>query len=121
MQRNRIGFVGPNALEGTLINLLTGGLEPDSGVVQEGANVEMLTVDQRRESLAPGTNLRDALTGGGGDAVMVGGQPRHVIGFMKDFLFVPEQLGTPIERLSGGERGRLMLARALAKSSNLLV
>ena len=81
----------------------------------------MLTVDQRRESLAPGTSLHDALTGGGGDTVMVGGQPRHVVGFMKEFLFVPEQLGTPIERLSGGERGRLMLARALAKPSNLLV
>ena len=101
--------------------MLTGNLKSDTGDVKEGANVEMLTIDQRRESLDPGTTLRDALTGGGGDTVMVGGQARHVVGYMKDFLFAPEQLRTPIEGLSGGERGRLMLARALAKPSNLLI
>ena len=119
---DRVGFVGPNgAGKTTLVNILTGNLKSDTGDVKEGANVEMLTIDQRRESLDPGTTLRDALTGGGGDTVMVGGQARHVVGYMKDFLFAPEQLRTPIERLSGGERGRLMLARALAKPSNLLI
>ena len=65
--------------------------------------------------------MRDTLTGGRGDTVFVGGQTRHVVGYMKDFLFAPEQAGTPVSALSGGERGRLTLARALAKPSNLLV
>ena len=81
----------------------------------------MATLDQRREALDPNTSVRDTLTGGRGDSVFVGGQTRHVVGYMKDFLFAPEQAGTPVSALSGGERGRLTLARALAKPSNLLV
>jgi ATP-binding cassette subfamily F protein uup len=81
----------------------------------------MATLDQHRESLDPKSTLADALTGGGSDNVMVGGKPKHVVSYMKDFLFAQEQMRTPLEVLSGGERGRLMLARALAKPSNLLV
>ena len=101
--------------------MLIGALEPDTGEIRLGANLLPVTLDQRRESLNPEWTLRRALSVGGGDTVSVGGVPRHVVGYMKDFLFTPQQAGTPIGVLSGGERGRLMLARALAKPSNLLV
>jgi ATP-binding cassette subfamily F protein uup len=81
----------------------------------------MASLDQRRESLDPNATVGETLTGGRGDTVMIGNQARHVVGYMKDGLFGPEQLRTPVSVLSGGERGRLMLARALAKSSNVLV
>src|SRR5207302_5318916 len=96
-------------------------LAPDSGTVRLGANLLTATLDQHRESLDPAATLAEALTGGRGDTVVIGGQARHVIGYMKDFLFAQEQMRTPLGVLSGGERGRLMLARALAKPSNLLV
>ena len=119
---DRIGIVGQNGSgKTTLVNLLTGVLPPDLGQVRLGANLAMATLDQHRERLDPDETLADALSGGRGDTVLVGGQSRHVIGYMKDFLFQPEQAGTPLGRLSGGERGRLMLAKALAKPSNVLV
>ncbi len=121
-RKDRIGIVGPNGSgKTTLLKLLTGQIEPDSGDIRMGTNIELNSLDQKRESLAATTSLKDALTGCGGDMVSVGGTQRHVIGYMKDFLFQPEQAGTPIERLSGGERGRLMLARAFARPSNMLV
>ena len=122
LRGDRVGIVGPNgAGKTTLLHLLTGRLAPDSGEVKLGTNLDIVTLDQLRGSLDPNATLADTLTGGGGDQVVVAGQKRHVIGYMKDFLFRPEQARTPVGVLSGGERGRLMLARALAQPSNLMI
>ncbi|ODN68599.1 ABC transporter ATP-binding protein uup [Methylobrevis pamukkalensis] len=119
---DRIGIVGANgAGKTTLLRLLTGETEPDSGRVRLGTTLDMQVLDQRRASLDPTWTLAEALTDGKGDTVTINGMNKHVIGYMKDFLFAPEQQRTPIGALSGGERGRVMLARALAKPSNLLV
>ncbi len=122
LRGDRLGIIGPNgAGKTTLLKLLTGELAPDSGTVIQGTGLDIATLDQRRADLEPDVTLQDALTGGDTDKVIVNGQSRHVIGYMKDFLFTPEQARQPIGRLSGGERGRLMLARALTRPSNLLI
>jgi len=122
MRGDRVGIVGANgAGKTTLIKMLIGELQPDSGKVTLGANLEIASLDQRRMVLQPEWTVKDALTGGGGDWVEVNGQRKHFAGYMKDFLFQPEQARTPVTRLSGGERGRLMLARALSLPSNLMV
>ncbi len=122
LRGDRLAIAGPNgAGKTTLLKLLLGQEPPDSGSVRLGTALEVVTLDQQRAALDPARTLSETLTGGTGDQVIVGGQARHVIGYMKDFLFKPEQALTPVGTLSGGERGRLLLAMALTRPSNLLV
>ena len=118
----RLGVVGPNGSgKTTLLKMMMGQMAADSGTIELGQNLEPLIIDQKREALNPDWNLGEALTDGGGDNVIVGDASIHVQRYMKDYLFLPEQVRTPIHVLSGGERARLQLARGFRLPSNLLV
>lgn len=118
---NKIGIVGPNGSgKTTLIKLLTKRLEPDSGFVRIGKNLEEAYFDQNRITLDPKKTLWKTLCNEG-DHIWVRGHFRHVVAYLKDFLFKPDQAQCPVSTLSGGEKNRLMLAVALAKQSNFLV
>ncbi|TGP53700.1 ABC transporter ATP-binding protein [bacterium M00.F.Ca.ET.230.01.1.1] len=119
---DRVGLVGPNgAGKTTLLKMLTRELPPDAGTVRLGVNLEIATLDQKREAVDPAETLAHYLTDGRGENLLVNGEQRHVVSYMKDFLFKPEQARTPVRELSGGERARLLLARVLARPANLLV
>lgn len=119
---DRVGLVGPNgAGKTTLLKMLTGELAPDAGSVRLGVNLEIATLDQKREAASPEETLAHYLTDGRGENLVINGEQRHVVSYMKDFLFKPEQARTPVRELSGGERARLLLARVLARPANLLV
>ncbi|WP_415393387.1 ABC-F family ATP-binding cassette domain-containing protein [Paracoccus sp. SJTW-4] len=129
LRGDRVAFVGPNgAGKTTLIKMLTGEIAPDTGSVTHGTNLEIAVFDQARAAIDDSVTLWDALAGdpdmrvsGRADQVMVRGQPRHVVGYLKDFLFDETQARAPVGSLSGGEKARLLLARIMAKPSNLLV
>ena len=122
MRGDRIGIIGPNGCgKSTLIKLLVGDLEPTSGEIRRGTGTACAYFDQQREQLDPAASIMDNVTGGSGDTITIDGQPRHVSGYLRDFLFPPERLRAPVSMLSGGERNRLLLARLFARPSNLLV
>lgn len=129
LRGDRIAFVGPNGVgKTTLIKMLTGEIPPDTGSVTHGTNLEIAVFDQARSAINPEISLWDAMTtdpgmavSGRSDQVMVRGTPRHVVGYLKDFLFDDAQMRAPVGSLSGGEKARLLLARIMARPSNLLV
>ena len=129
MRGDRVAFVGPNGVgKTTLIEMLIGQIAPDEGTVTLGTALEVAVFDQRRAALDPEMTLWESLTGdadmrvsGRADQVMVRGAPRHVVGYLKDFLFDDAQVRAPVRSLSGGEKARLLLAKLMARSSNLLV
>ena len=122
LRGDRVGLIGPNgAGKTTLLGMLSGTIAPDGGTVRLGTNLMPAIFDQRRAALDPEATLRDTLTEGSGDTVVVQGHSRHVTSYLKDFLFEDRQFRAKVSTLSGGERNRLLLAKVLAQRSNLLI
>jgi ATP-binding cassette subfamily F protein uup len=129
LRGDRVAFVGPNGVgKTTLLKMLVGEVAPDSGTVKLGTNLDIAVFDQTRAQLDPEASLWDNLTGdplmrvsGASDQVMVRGVPKHVVAYLKDFLFDERQARAPVKSLSGGEKARLLLAKLMARPSNLLI
>ena len=120
LRGDRIGLLGPNGSgKTTLLRLLTGEVPPDSGDIRHGARVAIAYFDQQRQQLDPERTVVESVADG--DTVTVNGQPRHVLGYLADFLFPRERALSPVKALSGGERNRLLLARLFAQPANVLV
>jgi ATP-binding cassette subfamily F protein uup len=121
LRGDRIGLIGPNGSgKTTLLRLLVGELEPDAGTVRRGTRLRIAYFDQQREQLDPDRSVADTVNDGN-DTVVINREPRHVIGYLADFLFPRERAVSPVRQLSGGERSRLMLARLFARPANVLV
>ncbi|MDH5737268.1 MAG: ATP-binding cassette domain-containing protein [Gammaproteobacteria bacterium] len=121
MRGDRIAIIGPNGIgKTTLVHLLLGRLQPDSGKVKQGTSLEVAYFDQHRAQLDENVSAADAVSEGK-DYMDIGGRSRHVLGYLQDFLFTPERARAPVRVLSGGERNRLMLARLFTRPFNLLV
>ena len=122
MRGDRVGIIGPNgAGKTTLVRLLTGETEPDAGTVELGTKLSLAYLDQQRASIPDDQTLREVLCASGTDTVVVHGHPRHVAGYLKDFLFEPGDMHRQVRTLSGGERARLLFAHAFTRPSNLLI
>ena len=121
LRGDRIGLIGPNGSgKTTLLRLLVGTLEPDEGDVKQGARLQIAYFDQQRDELDPERTVADTVNNGN-DTIVVNGEPRHIIGYLADFLFPRERAQSPVKQLSGGERNRLMLARLFAQPANVLL
>lgn len=122
LRGDRVGIIGPNgAGKSTLLKMLTGSVTPDSGTVRIGTNLEIIHLDQNRSALDPVKTIWETLADSGGDSINVRGRLRHVVSYMRDFLFDEKQARSPVGSLSGGERNRLLLAKAIARPSNLMI
>ena len=118
---DRIGIIGPNGVgKTTLIRLLLGEIQPQSGEIKSGSKLEVAYFDQHRSDLVDNKSIKENLSPGT-DTLTVGGQPKHVMSYLQDFLFSPQRANSPVSALSGGERNRLMLAKLFARSFNMLI